>query len=303
MSKSAGNFLVQGRVHFNEEDMDVWETLLAELQQSLSVFSDCIHPSYQAGFAQLSLSTHRIPDIVSINQQLSKINWVASFVEGFVPAKHYVRLLSNHILPISTHIRKSEFIRHSPSPDFIHDVLGHLPMLFCEEYREFIEQWARVAAEIAPRPLDELLFLKNDALIKAKESDTATLSDIERAERELFKVHEQLHITPTPLSKLTKLYVWGNEYGLLRKDDKIAIFGSAIMSSTAEINAIACGKVELTPFDMQSIQNDVDYTSVQRTLYPAESFQDYLTVLNSIPIVENEKGIARSRSSQNANVI
>lgn len=282
MSHIAHHFLCKDEVHFNQEEHAIWMLLLTQLKQNLVEFHAQIHPDYFDGFKNLAFTVNNIPDIQWLNQQLASIGWTACFVRGFVPAKYYVQLLANCIFPISSHIRKKSFIKHSPSPDFIHDILGHLPMLFCPQYRHFIQRWAKAATQTPVMLLDELLFEHNDALIKIKESPLATDVGIIKAETKLLQIQQQLQTSPTPLSQLTKLYVWSNEYGLLKTKDTLAIFGAAIMSSSDEIEAIVKGHTTIVTLDWSTIENDVDYTSVQRTLYAADSFTLYEHLLDKL---------------------
>jgi phenylalanine-4-hydroxylase len=298
MSNNDSDYFCKG-VCFDTEDLTVWKTILTELQMNMQKFSDVIHPEYLAGFHQLEFNLNKHPTIEDINKRLSKIKWSAVFVRGFLPANKYVQLLSNRIFPIANHLRDKEFIGHSPSPDFIHDILGHLPILFYEKNREFLQAWAYKSAQIAPTELDQLLYKKNKQLIQVKEDKSATDLEIYNATTDLLKVHYKLQENPTPLSISTKLYVWSTEYGLLKTKNKLAIFGAAIMSSTNEINSIVQGNTVLIPFDLDAIENDVDYTNVQAILYPAAEFQDYIDVLNNIDSLK----IANAGSSVNLEVI
>lgn len=44
-------------------------------------------------------------------------------------------------MPVSQKIRPSNALHFAREPDFIHDIFGHFPVLFSEEYRDLLSAW------------------------------------------------------------------------------------------------------------------------------------------------------------------
>lgn len=101
-----------------------------------------IYPPFKEGFYSLKLDSFSIPDINVINKKLSLIGWQAVYVNGFVPAGIYASMLANQIFPVSASLRSLKYFYYTAAPDLAHDILGHLPMLFVQEFRELLKKWA-----------------------------------------------------------------------------------------------------------------------------------------------------------------
>ncbi len=141
---------------YASEDFKVWEKSFNQQLQLLNTHSEYIEPTYISGFHKLGFTSDKIPTVEDLNYSLRELNWSIVFVDRHVPALPYMRFIARGIFPIARNIRSLQQFNNSPSPDLIHDIFGHLPMLFSDKYREFL---LGVTA-----PVEELN-LKHDSLL------------------------------------------------------------------------------------------------------------------------------------------
>lgn len=224
---------IDGCSYYSLEDQYVWKTMVSNIVHLIKKNVKDIYFSYLERFKRLPLYGGKIRTIDSINEQLSVIGWKAIYVDGFVSAQTYVQLQSHQICPVSKNIRKMKHIDHS-APDFAHDVLGHLPMLFSEGYREVLKSWALEPCRLESSPLDDELYKATLTLIDAREVDKPNFFEIEAWTEKLRQIYSLLNKNPS----LSKLYAWSFEFGVLKEDCKMKIIEAAILSSTQEIRNV-----------------------------------------------------------------
>ncbi len=117
------------------EDEEVWRRGLRNLETLWKTTEDRFFGDYLSGLDRLKISATRIPSLSDINQMLSEIGWTAVYVDGMIDDHLYHEMQSSPYFPVARRLRSLRDIDHSAAPDFIHDVIGHLPMLFEVEYR------------------------------------------------------------------------------------------------------------------------------------------------------------------------
>ena len=277
-------------VHTKEETL-VWGKMVDNTIMSLEKYSGFIYPPFKESFYSLGLNDFSIPDINIINQKLSLIGWQAVYVKGFVPAGIYALMLANQFFPVSVSVRSLKYFDYSTAPDFAHDVLGHLPMLFVKEFRELLKKWASKAYQCNITILDEETYKLTAALIMEKESEKPDAIKIKTLTQNLNNVYSKLNVHPSDLSILAKYYGWSFEFGVIKMDGVPNIFGAAIVSSLKETQNVCEGKASLVEFNLNTLKTGVNYTSLQEKFFYVEDFSTYDHYLNNIFIATNEPNI------------
>lgn len=85
------------------------------------------------------------------------------------------------------------------------------------------------------------------------------------------------------LEKLTRLFWFTVEFGLIKENSEIKIYGSGLISSQADAEHALSDKCERRPFNIQSIINqEFSIDKIQETLYVIDSFEQLSEALNKI---------------------
>jgi len=264
-------------------DKLIWSKFYNQCKEViLKKYHNLVHQDYIKGLSSLNFKEFEIPSLEYINEKLEKIEWVAVHVDNFIHPRVYAMLLSNSIFPISGHIRKPEHISYSPSPDFIHDVFGHLPTLFNEKFRNFIKSWAKCAARASVSQEDNLALELTLKLIKEKERDLKDLNIIKNLTKELLDVHKASIKNPSELKKLSRMYAWSIEFGIIGNKDEFRVIGAAALTSSEELKLLHDRKTKLKNFDKTTLYKDVNFTNLQPQAFVAKSIRDFYKVLNLV---------------------
>jgi phenylalanine-4-hydroxylase len=266
-----------------EEDKDVWCQLLKLLRDLHRSHHSCLHSDYISGLEHLNISIFRIPSLSNLNEMLSEIDWTAAYVDGMVDDRLYQEMLAARVFPVARHIRRKISLLHSAAPDFVHDVIGHLPMLFSAQYRSLLNDWARRALEARPEPCDAEVSSALAALIEEREKDRPNPAEVARKTKILKDLHQLQNASPSRAARFSRFYTWAIEFGVISdSSDSVRIIGSAALSSLAEFNRVMTRETRLLSFIEHAISTPVDYSVVQDTLFVARDFSEYQRVLESI---------------------
>ncbi len=240
--------------------------------------SDRVHPAYLGGLQALRLS-QRIPRTEEINERLVPTGWKTACVVGYIPVGMLIGLLSSRTLPLSRRIRRFEHIDHAPGPDVVHDVFGHLPMLFSPDYRGFLTRMARVMATAAPCRLDDDLWAANQRLSELMGNPQASPVELAEAEARVLRARERRAAGPSERTHLDRMYLWSVEFGLLGTVDEFRVHGAAILSSPAEFRNLCTQAVRPSLYSIAAIHRDYAFTELQAAYYVARDFAQLHDVL------------------------
>ena len=104
---------------------------------------------------------------------------------------------------------------------------------------------------------------------------------------------------PAHTERLARLFWFTVEFGLIREDGEIKLYGSGLISSPGEsVHALTSNEVERRPFDLETVCNtsfEIDH--YQPILYVLESFAQLRDAMNTYAtrlIEEAERAPARS---------
>jgi len=266
-----------------DEDKDVWISLLTLLHQLWKCHENSLHADYLSGLRCLDISTSRIPSLADINRMLSSIGWSAAYVDGMVDDRLYQEMQASRVFPVARHIRQKRDLYHSAAPDFIHDVVGHLPMLFSPQYQSLLNEWAQRALMARPDAKDVQVSKALAALIEEREKESPDLEAIAKKTAILQQLHLKTCASPSRAARFARFYAWAIEFGATFDEvGGIKISGSAALSSPGEFKRMVSGETRLRPFTLHAITSPVNYSVVQDTMFVAKDFSEYRHVLASI---------------------
>jgi phenylalanine-4-hydroxylase len=259
-------------------DQAVWRFVLLQLHSRLERTA---HPSYARGLVQSGISPEHIPSIGQMNAALSSIGWRAVCVDGFIPPRAFQAFQALGILPIAAEIRSPDQLPYTPAPDIIHEAAGHAPILVDPNYAAYIRASGQVAARAFASPADGRVDRAVRRLSEVKEAQAASASDVEAAASELASaVAEQGQ--PSESTRLSRLYWWTAEYGLVGSPEDYRLYGAGLLSSLGESHF--CHRPEVRKLPLSAACTDVGYdiTRPQPQLFVAENFEHLHSVLAEV---------------------
>jgi phenylalanine-4-hydroxylase len=266
------------------EDEDVWRHALQNLQTLWKTHEGWFFRDYLIGIDSLDINTMKVPSLSDINRMLAPIGWAAIYVDGMVNDRLYHEMQASRFFPVARKLRRKRDIEHSAAPDFIHDVIGHLPMLFASDYRSLVSEWAQRALDAFPDTTDREVTKALAQLIDEHERDQRDQLAIEHSNialRELLR--EARGRPPSRAARFARFYAWAVEFGVSRDDSHgVRITGSATLSSSGDLQRLFDGETEYLDFSKYALDTPVDYTVTQTTMYAVRSFSDYNAELRKI---------------------
>jgi phenylalanine-4-hydroxylase len=258
-------------------DQAVWRFVLLQLHDRLKRSA---HPSYSRGLAQSAISPNRIPSIAEIDRGLGSIGWGAVCVDGFIPPRAFQAFQALGVLPIAAEIRSREHLPYTPAPDIIHEAAGHAPILIDPVYAAYVRAVGEVGTRAFSSPADDRLDRAVRVLSELKEhpTDDALLRG---AEIELERAVASLG-APSEASRISRLYWWTAEYGLVGTPRDYHLYGAGLLSSLGEshfCHGESVRKRELTP---ECTLESYDITRPQPQLFVARDFEHLHGVLSEV---------------------
>jgi phenylalanine-4-hydroxylase len=266
---------------------DVWRKVLARNERLISEYREWMHPAYVEGMQALALP-RRIPRTEELNERLEPTGWKVVSVDGYIPSEAYVALMSCGIFPVSRDVRRFEHIDFAPAPDMVHDVLGHLPMLFSEEYREFLRRLATVMTRAVSNSLDADYYEALRLVTSLRSEPSSAPDDVSAAEARLSEVYRALQQDASELTRLRRMYIWSIEFGLLGTPEAYSIHGSALLSSPTEFRAACEGAASIVPYSLAVVDCENAVSDLLAQYFVATDFAHLRQVLASY-----EKGMTR----------
>lgn len=261
---------------------EVWKISLERKARFIDQYEKFILPEYVEGFFELDFSLDKIPSLDQINQRLSKTDWSATYINGFLHQSYYANLLVNRIVPISQHVRDIRQIDYAPLPDMIHDIIGHLPMLFSEEYCCFLSKLSLVMKNAKANDLENRLFFLYDHSAKLLEQAKPDHSEVKILQKEIQSVEEELNRNPSLFNLLGRFFMWSIEFGVMCRNNKMQFYGAGLSSSQSESLRFCEMKTNMYPFTYQVVDTSYNFSAFQNQFFYANSFEELSEELNKL---------------------
>jgi phenylalanine-4-hydroxylase len=228
---------------YTDNDHEAWRRLYARM---LPQWTRYANSRFLEGIRCLCLPEDRIPSLAEVNRFLCPLTgFRARAVGGYVPAFEFFDALRNREFPTTVTIRRHDQLDYLPEPDIFHDIAGHVPMHTDPHFADALVRFgncAHTAAGIASRITDP-------------QERTRRLTSMIRA--------------------MARFFWFTVEFGLLRDNGGLKVYGSGLLSSYGEIEqAIESPYVERRPFRLDEvIHQPFDIDRYQPKLYIVDSFE------------------------------
>ena len=259
----------------------VWRRIHADRQALLAHFGDRIYPSYAHGLSRLALPAHRFPRRSELDAALAPVGWRIAWVPGFIPGREFARLIGDRCFPVAANVRPVAHIDHAPTPDAIHDIWGHLPLLFDEEYTDYL---CDISNAMAAAPQDGV----EAAIFGARESlgdltaGMAPVDEIEEARLQLVQLEAREREHSSLFTRLSRLFLWSIEFGLIGAMNQPKVLGAAILSSVRECHGMIFAPPPIRSFDLACTDHDILFTEPQAQVFVARDISDYRLALSRL---------------------
>jgi phenylalanine-4-hydroxylase len=259
-------------------DQAVWRFVLLQTHARLKATA---HSAYGDGLGQTGISVERIPRIEEMDEHLSPFGWGAVCVDGFIPPRAFQELQSLSILPIAADMRTAEHLVYTPAPDIIHEAAGHAPILPDVSYAHYLRRIGAAGARAFTLPEDTAVDRAIYALSEIKELPTATAEQVAVVELELQTARAAVGRV-SEAARLSRLYWWTAEYGLVGTPSEYKLYGAGLLSSLWE--SFACHDPKVRKLQLSAAAGEVDYdvTRPQPQLFVCQSFEQLHDVLDDV---------------------
>lgn len=266
---------------YSKENYKVWCETLKIKEEHFKLYSSFIHPSFIEGYDLLAFSPNGIPSASELNDKLSSIGWSVELVDGYLSPQSYMSLISNHISPINTNqFRSINQIRHAPGPDLIHDIIGHLPMLFLDEYTSYLVNIAKTILQEEPTYLDIELHNAQKELSDIVYKPLVDPIAVLQIENEIDRIEKNILKTPSNYYFLIKLFLWTIEFGVIDSNGIPQIYGSGLMSSPLEFEAICKNNIQMHELSIEKLGKQFEFSKTQSFVYVAKDFSSLNSYVN-----------------------
>ena len=265
---------------YDESAHAVWSEVLRRNEELCAEHGARMHPAYVAGMRALELQ-RRIPRVEEINERLSPTGWRIVSVDGYIPTKAYVALMASRVFPVSRVIRRREHIDFAPAPDMVHDILGHLPLLFAPELRDYLARLASVMSRARPNALDTAFFDAVRHMSELKSRLDAPAAEVQAAEVAVDAINRALSDEASELTRARRIYVWSIEFGMTGDPLRPTIHGAALLSSPAEFRAVCSGAPRLRPYCLDVVAYENAFSDVLDGYFVARDFSHLNEVLSA----------------------
>lgn len=263
---------------YTAENHRTWQLATTELEQALVGHTAV---DYRAAFKETGMSVDHVPSLKNINEALARFGWQAIVVEGFIPPDVFMTLQANKVLPITRSIRSESQLGYTPVPDILHEAAGHLPMLYHEEYRRFLQRLGEIGARVHLTELDMQLYEKQKALAEHEASDQVRPEQLELMRAEIRAAVALANSRPTSTARrIARFHWWTVEYGLIGPDH--LIYGAGLLSSVHEVKRFRDAPHVRLSVDCCEQSFDID--DVQPLYYVADSWQHLHEVLDALSV-------------------
>ncbi len=259
-------------------DQAVWRFVLLQMYDKLQVTA---HAAYRKGLGDTGISVERIPSLAEMDACLSRFGWGAVAVNGFIPPRAFTEFQAVGLLPICAEIRTAEHLVYTPAPDIIHEAAGHAPLIVDPQFSSYLKRIGEVGARAFRSPEDDAVYDAIFQLSEIKERPGAAPDAIQGAEHRFAQAKQRVR-RASEAARVSRLYWWTAEYGLVGKVDDYKLYGAGLLSSLGESHSCHHPSVQKLPLSVACADMDYDITHAQPQLFVAADFDQLGDVLDEL---------------------
>ncbi|HEY0195004.1 MAG TPA: hypothetical protein VGC42_28015 [Kofleriaceae bacterium] len=264
---------------YTAEEHAVWATLVERYERAAQQLAHKIYEPHLVGLRALKLDPTRIPTMAWLSAKLAPVEWMTVCVDGYLPPRVYAAFIAHRVFPVSREIRAARHMDFSPTPDLVHDVFGHLPLLFDPRHRTYLRELGRVMADAEAGELDYQLHAANRLMGAIKSRPDAPAEIVRAVEAECDHVQRLLAVSPSEVTALGRLFLWSIEFGLIGTRDDFRVQGAGLLSSLGEIASLSGPGVTVEPYSAAAAARDIYFSEFQGKYYVFRDYDELTAVL------------------------
>jgi phenylalanine-4-hydroxylase len=237
---------------YSEANHEAWRRLYARMESQWRQYAN---PRFLQGIDNLCLDPARVPRLEDVNRFLSPLTgFKARAVSGYIPSFLFFDSLRNREFPTTITIRDGATLDYLPEPDIFHDIAGHVPM---HTDRAFADTLVRFG-DCAHTAADIVAGISNEA--------------------------ERIRRVTSIFKALARFFWFTIEFGLMRSDAGLKVYGSGLLSSYGEIShALESPEVQRYPIQLEWVINqyfEIDH--YQPLLFVVDSFEHLFELVGEL---------------------
>ncbi len=237
---------------YSDANHDAWRRLFSRMENRWRRYANS---RFLQGIDNLCLDPNRVPKLEDVNRFLSPLTgFKAKAVSGYIPSFLFFNSLRNREFPTTITIRDGATLDYLPEPDIFHDIAGHVPMHTDRAFADTLVRFgdcAHTAADIVAGIRDE---------------------------------KEKIRRVTSIFKALARFFWFTIEFGLMRGDGGLKVYGSGLLSSYGEIaHSIDSPEVQRYPIQLEWVINqyfEIDH--YQPLLFIVDSFDHLFDLVGDL---------------------
>ena len=272
----------QNHAFYTADDQRAWRLFLENHLRIIDRYPERFDQAYLDGLHGLEFSNKEIPTELHLNQHLAPTGWCAVFVNGYLPPKVYMDMLLSRSFPVARNLRSLKHLDLSPTPDFLHDVFGHLPMLFCKTYLNYLLSVCALMRKAQSDSRDSEIYLMNRQVSRLKSRGETESKRVAILESRLSQLQRESESSPSKSALLERVFLWSIEFGLFGTPESHQIYGAGLLSSPLEVKAVCSKSTKIFNYTSDVIRHRICFTGAQEQFFVASGYQQLHEVLDQI---------------------
>ena len=237
---------------YSDENHRTWRRLYGDLMPR---WRELANHKFLEGLDRIALDPERIPRLEDVNRFLEPLSrFKTRAVSGYIPAFTFFDCLRRREFPTTITIRSQQTGSYLPEPDIFHDLAGHVPMHTGTVFSDALARFGEVANTAA------------------------------RLARDVWPADERLRRLESAIRALARFFWFTVEFGLLREDGELKVYGSGLLSSIGELeHSVRSPQIQRFPFQMEWVINQAfEIDHYQPLLFVVDSFEHLFAEVNRL---------------------
>ncbi len=143
------------KIYYNDQEKLLWNKVLKKTKKYYPTYA-C--KEFNDEFNLLNYDEYEIPQLQEISDKLYEKNrWRIRPVAGLLKPRDFLAGLSFKYFHSTQFLRHKDSIYFTKEPDIIHELIGHIPLLFNRDYADLVQQIGKISLKVDDKELKNLI--------------------------------------------------------------------------------------------------------------------------------------------------